>query len=294
MRDSPLSNAESGLNLNPRGLPMTPEDKTDPRRGGSEGATTDPMFPPRIGASGPLPVTVSAVQGPVASSARAKEGSTEKLLTGLLENENDAYLYKVKSKDSAGENALAFDVSPRAVPVAHKTEDEPPVIVNDRHSATSPPGGALKAAHREPESTVPVGPRRSEKWVAFAFALLVVGIGGVLLVMWRNGQVPPTVGISPAATAQRYPDGDPMTPGEDPRTLGNATPPATGTPLDVTTDPVIESQRIQRTKATPPRVANGGTTAAAASPSAGAAPAPARPTGPLPPDFDELKKGIRH
>ena len=90
MRDSPLSNTESGLNLDPRGLPMTPEDKTEPRRGGSEGATTDPMFPPRIGANGPLPVTVSAVQGPAPSSARAKEGSTEKLLTGLLENESDA------------------------------------------------------------------------------------------------------------------------------------------------------------------------------------------------------------
>lgn len=283
MGESSLSKPENRLDL--RSFPMTPEDEKDPHRA-LEGSTTDPMFPPKLGNTGPAPVGVTAIQGPGATEGKVHETSTERLLTGLLQGENDSYLYRAKVKESHGEDAAAFNTSPRPAPVAHEIENETPVIVE----------GARKTAKREPEVTAPIRPRRSEKWIAFVLALFVVGVAGIILVSWRNGDgTEPPVGSWPNASQVRM--ADPQIPPPDPNVVANPAASGTGGPIEVTSDPVIESQRMMRPKAILPRPAGQASAPASA---AGANPLHAPPSGgggpvrPPPPDFDELKKGINH
>jgi hypothetical protein len=311
MHEPPLRGPENPLNLRNPAMP-TAED-TDPTPSSSPNST-DPIFPPRLDKSGQRVVNVTAVQGPgVAASPPKESTTTEQLLSGLLESPTDASKKeKPRKRETSGENAADYSASPRPVPVGRKEKGEEAVIVAPASSpganrANAAFGAALRARADETlddpnrvkgtrdDRTVPL-PRRSDRRgvVAFFVALLLVGGVGYLLLGRATPPAPPT----PTKLTAQLPTATP--PPTDP-TLAIPAPAPTDENV-VTADPVIESQSLKRPKVAPPRpTAPASATAPVTTtlPTASAAPPPpptatSTSTTTAPPDFDELKKGIKH
>ncbi len=317
MHDPPLRAPENGLNLR---NPAMPTDDTDPTPSSGPNST-DPIFPPKLGKAGPREVSVTAVQGPgvdAVPAAPPKESTTtEQLLSGLLDSGDSKKKDKPRKRETSGESAADYSASPRPVPVGRKEKGEAAVIV----APVSSPGAArqnaaLGAALRaraaetldEPgkpsgykgtrdDQTVPL-PRKSDRRGAFAFFAALLLVGGIgWLVLGRGGDKP--VSTTPTLTTAATP----TTTTASPLDTALAIPPPTAAPApddtNVTADPVIESQQLKRPKNVPPH-ASANILATAAGPTASAAPPPPPTATPTPtgtngaPDFDELKKGIKH
>lgn len=272
-----------------------PTDDTDPTPSNGPNST-DPIFPPKIGKTGPRDVSVTAVQGPGVDPQPPREiTTTERLLSGLLDGPAPDVKSKPKMRkaETSGEEAADYSVSPRPLPIGRTEEDVDAVIV-------APPSGPRRPGRAEldetrdalkgtrEDRTVPL-PRKKDRrgLIAFAVALIVCfGVGWILV---GRGGDKPTTSTSATATV-------PVT--TMPRQMSDIPP-----PTDIQADPIIESQPL--TKPTPSRPPTPRQTTTAAPPTASAAPPASAPTattttaaptatGAVPPDFDELKKGIKH
>jgi hypothetical protein len=305
MNDMPLRRPENGLNLRSRA--MSPEHDTDPAEGpNSNGNGTDPLFPPKIGKQGPKQVHVTAVQGPgtqTASRDPRDATTTERLLTGLLDGPQPKIADKPRKKDSSGDDAAAYSASPRPVPVAHKADEEPAVIVapsSNRSGRRSKQAKAAKSTRDEPTVELPRTRRRRLLPVLLAAA-------GALLFLFAYLALRPRPKVSaPMPTAATALAVVPMAQIPPPEAIPAPTPTPTPTPTDdALPEPLIESRTIVR----PPRVIvtnpvprapTTATASATPAPPASAVPppppsAPASAVAPsAAPDFDELKKGIKH
>jgi hypothetical protein len=270
---------------------MSPEHDTDPNAAPpTSGNTTDPTFPPKIGKQGPKAVQVTAVQGPGVDPPPKEVTTTERLLTGLLDGAKPP-VKPPRKKDSSGDDAAAYSASPRPVPVAHKEADEPAVIVAPpslRRVKDEAENGVSKSTRDEPTVELPRARRRR------LGPILAAALGGVLILLLYFLLRTPSQAPAPPLAAPQVSVPVATTPIPPPE------PVTTPAPTDTLPDPVIESQKLQHPRssasAAPAPRPSAPPPAASAAPSASPPPPPtAAPTPPgAAPDFDELKKGIKH
>ena len=288
MHEPPLRGPENPLNLR---NPAMPTEDTDPTPSSSPNST-DPIFPPKLGKTGPREVNVTAVQGPGVDPAPPKESTTtEQLLSGLL----DAPSPDVKKKDkprkreTSGENAADYSASPRPVPVGRKEKGEEAVIVAPNSSpsgsagagrANAAMGAALRARAAETldapgglkgtrdDQTVPLPRKKDRRGVLafFAALLLVGGIGWLLL-----GRTPTPAPSAPTKLTAQLPTATPA-----PTATAQAIPPPVPRPSTTAVAATATAPTASAAPPPPPTATSTGTNTSAS------------------PDFDELKKGIKH
>jgi hypothetical protein len=265
---------------------MSPEHDTDPNAAPpTSGNTTDPTFPPKLGKQGPKAVKVTAVQGPGVELPPKEITTTERLLTGLLEGPK--LQTPPRKKDSSGDDAAAYSASPRPVPVAHKEEEEPAVIVAppSLRPKDAAENGVSKSTRDEPTVELPRTRRRR------LVPLLAGALGGaILLFVYLTLRTPGPAPGPPVVTSTHV-----TTPSA---TIPDPEPVATPAPTDELPDPVIESQKIQHPRPPSPAPRPAVVTSVAPPPAPAPSAAPAASAAQTPPgvapDFDELKKGIKH
>jgi hypothetical protein len=182
---------------------------------------TPPMDPPVALGSSHLALDASPELPPSAvrfggDATPVPAELTDGLLNGLLASQNEAYFRRAKAASaSSGEAAAAFHGEPHVVPQGSPTPaPEPPVLLRrsvemdiaktqeepqaNREPAAIPetelPTNPKQARIREStpsDATVPLPAPRSrwiEKALAFAVAVMVVGIVGILLVRWLSDE----------------------------------------------------------------------------------------------------------
>jgi hypothetical protein len=264
---------------------MTSEKDTDPDAIVHE--RTNPTFPPKLGRTGPAPVSVTAVQGPGVDAS-----TTDRLLTGLLvpdDKQND----KKRNHESSGDKAAAYNISPRPVPVAHTTQDIPNVVIAP---PSAPVKRSLESTHNLKTVSSSLRRDRFRRMGGFFAALLLVGSVGWLLLRKPAPMPAPVAPLSATAPPIPIPIASPSAGATSLPVApvpGAETQEATAAdPATVTADPEIESRMLKHPPRNAPLRASA-TTSAAAAPPASVRPVPVNPNGP-PPDFDELKKGIKH
>jgi hypothetical protein len=301
MHTPPLSPRQNGLNLR---NPAMPTDDTDPTPSSGPNST-DPMFPPKLGKAGPKDVAVTAVQGPgVDPGPPVETTTTERLLSGLLDGPADTKPKekpKPRRKETHGEAAADYQVSPRPLPVGRKEKEEEAVIVAPVSARNAQTKDLPRVKGTRDDLTVPLPRKKDHRGlVAFLAALLLVGGIGWLLI---GRTTPPTPVSAPTTTKVTLPAPPPA-----PTDTAQAIPAPTPTDENlVQADPVIESQQLKRNPKAPapkppttataaPTVTAAPTTTAIAAPppSATAAPTSLPTATSASPDFDELKKGIQH
>jgi hypothetical protein len=217
------------------------------------------------------------------------------LLNGLIASESEAYFHRAKAASaSSGEAAAAFHAEPRELAQGNPTPPpEPPVLLRrsvemdiaeaSALAARPPPAEAptdpiprdLRRA-TPPDATIPLPAPRGpmlERVLAFAVAVMVVGIIGILLVRWLSADEVAAPPVPPASQASQASTSVPSPP---PVTAAIPPPPepvATASPAPVQADPapVVETRPTGKTNALPgsrtnPRVAplsNGGASSSA-------------------------------
>jgi hypothetical protein len=196
------------------------------------------------------------------------------LLNGLIASESEAYFHRAKAASaSSGEAAAAFHAEPRALAQGNPTPPpEPPVLLRrsvemdiaeaSALAARPPPAEAptdpiprdLRRA-TPPDATIPLPAPRGpllERVLAFAVAVMVVGIVGILVVRWLTADevAAPHVSLPVPATAQaaQVPTSVSSPP---PVTAAIPPPEPVAAPVQADPSPVVETRPTGKTNALP-------------------------------------------
>jgi hypothetical protein len=256
---------------------------TDPGLGDGKVATDPGVAPPSdpvlpvVDRSAPTPPDPSPAISPSPHPVVVRFGGEltpvppeDRLLSGLLESESEAYFRKTKpASESSGQAAAAFHGAARAVQPGVSTPlPEPPVMLRSSveldiaevaKRASHPEVRDLAALVGETlgipsrsrvtlEPTVTLGAPRSawvDKWIAFGAAAVVVAVVGILGVRWFAGSGAPEAAsmakkaatATPTATATATP-----TPTGTGTPTGTATAIPTPTPTPTPTESAVGVQ----------------------------------------------------